>query len=707
MPVVKIDLKEIASKLQAEVIAIDAADMPQSQKTAAHKRAAQKVLNALYLDKRKFGGERLANRISLNTFSSYLTRIRKMLGELGLRHHLLVREVERMQKRYPLHAEQLAPLASQEATVDQLRIAKKSIQQALVKESELAEKLAAVDFAGKYKSALLALAKGYPDHAEQIKALVDDDGRPARMLNLQSKFAELNDLQADLHGLKIDHEVVVNLKMTAHLKDQKLQNQDQQLHKRQRSVFEVHYPQYISALGHMITQSWATVDGKTDWDFNLLVFGLCGATGRRPIEIILLGDLQKIDGERLLFSGAAKKRTDNRESHAIYSLLPSDLVLTAFKALRDLPYTKELAALDGDTFDLRSLEKRIGDRVSRRLSAVAQSLFYGREGARTYDTRAIYARICLTRYFNTDPRWERMSEDAFFSELLAHDTAEAQLHYKSVKLIGYEEAQAVPELVASRLERLRKLDHLVPDIARGDSSIKLHDWVKAQVAESPSKVINQSVIMREYGKPYRPMVQRYLELVADALMIQPGTSTDAGLPLAYPFIEKPAIIETTEDSDEDDGQLVDDDQTEEPALEDQTGAGEKIVADLDGEPEDVNQVVNDETPDAPTSLQRPRFRCRSLGDRWQVDISIGEHKEQFSPIADSMIEACEQAWEQWLAKWLSVKIVCFSEGKFSIARAKAPDGVVMEVATMGRQTEARNELALELEQRYQAYKRME
>lgn len=715
MPVIKINLPEIAEKLRNEVLAIDASDMPQAKKTAAHKRAAQKVLNALYLDGRKYSGKNLENRISLNTFSSYLTKLRKMMGELGLRHHLLGREVARMQARYPHHAALLAPLADEQATPDQLRIAKKTLQQALTKESELAVKLARVDFAGKYKAALLQLAKGHPEQAEAIKALVDEAGRPARLLALQAGFAELQPLQDDLAALKIDHEVVVALKMPANLKEQKLQTQDAALHRRQRDVYQVNYPAYMQALGHMLTQSWATVDGVTDWDFDLLVFGLCGATGRRPIEIILLGNLEKIDGDRLLFSGAAKKRIESRESHAIYSLLPADTVLTAFKALREHDYTKGIADLVplGD-YDLRSLEAMINARVANNLNQLAKCVFAQRPGARFYDTRAIYGRICLTRYFNTDPRWERMNEDAFFSEILAHDTADAQLHYKMVELVGYEEAQAVPERVASRLERLRKLDPQVPGLSRGTAAQDLHDWVKAQVAASPAKVINQSVIMREYGKPHRPMVQRYLELVADALMLQPTVRTDSALPLKYPFLPQ------QQDADEQVGQVAPaDDQEQEDDDSEAVPAGQSAPGD-ELEPAAGGEAAGQSAQDEPAelthdaeiealraTLPRPRFRCKTQGDEWLVIMTLGRAIHETTLPAGSMVEACKLAWDAWLASWGKMTIQTAKQGKFVTARATCPDGMILEVAAMGRTEDAEQALLRSIAKRQAAYEGME
>ena len=124
MPVIKIDLQKIGDSLTAEVRRIEAADMPQGQKTTAHKRAVQKALNALYLDKRRYGGDKVENRITLATFSRYLTKLRKRLEELNLHHHLLEREAERMKKRHPHHAPLFDKFLTKGASVADLRKAK-------------------------------------------------------------------------------------------------------------------------------------------------------------------------------------------------------------------------------------------------------------------------------------------------------------------------------------------------------------------------------------------------------------------------------------------------------------------------------------------------------------------------------------------------------------------------------------------------------
>ncbi|KSB67478.1 hypothetical protein LFZ49_22025, partial [Salmonella enterica subsp. arizonae serovar 62:z36:- str. 5335/86] len=72
-----IGIGEIISNLVTEVNEIERSDIPQGDKTRKFKSLASKVKNALYMDKRKYRGNGLKNRITANTYNAYMTRIRK------------------------------------------------------------------------------------------------------------------------------------------------------------------------------------------------------------------------------------------------------------------------------------------------------------------------------------------------------------------------------------------------------------------------------------------------------------------------------------------------------------------------------------------------------------------------------------------------------------------------------------------------------
>ena len=714
MPVIKIDLQKIGDSLTAEVRRIEAADMPQGQKTTAHKRAVQKALNALYLDKRRYGGDKVENRITLATFSRYLTKLRKRLEELNLHHHLLEREAERMIQRHPHHAPLFAKFLVEGASVADLRKAKVAAKETLKKEAELAAALNQINFAKVFKAPLLQLAKSHPDWADRLKALVDEEGRAKRLAEIRAVLDEVPRAMTDLLGLKIDHEAIVALKLPAGLKDEHLDNADKRLERKQQQTLLVDYQGYMRKLGLLLTQPWNRSGDKTEWDFDMTVFALCGATGRRPIEIISLGRFERVDDHRLRFFGQAKKRDDGRDQGIlIYSLYPTDLVMKAFNGLRDMDYTKGLALLEQES--MRSVEERIANRVSNYLNQLARTVFAGvSEGRRLYDTRAIYARICKERWFDHDPRWQRVNEDAFYSELLGHDDPAAQLNYKSIKLTNFDRKAPKPEVMATRLEALAELDHLMPDLAKGDSAVRLHEWVKQQLIDNPAKVINLSVLAREY-KVYKPMGRRYMEVCGKALLDREGVR---GLDLS--FLDTPitaqaameldaATVEAQMKEEETGKVLVDETEQEEEEQQDDT----TLTPEPEGDQSSVNEVrievraVSEQAVPAHTELM-PKFTFKRLGaGSWEVTLAFGELSHRYEVAGNSLMEAGAAAWVQWLNSWRDVAIKSHKAGGWTTLSAELPNGARLEVTGRGKIESLRAELTNDIDQALERYSNLE
>lgn len=714
MPVIKIDLNEIAKKLIEEVKRIEASDMPQGQKTTAHKRAAQKALNALFFDKRRYSGSKIRNRISLNTLPTYLTRLRKALEELNLRHHLMEREAERMQKRYPLHADLFAPFLNKELSLADLRKAKLDAKAALQAERELSERLAGINFGKTYKSALILLGKEFPSWKERLLELVDEKGRGDRLTALNASFAEVDGAWADVDGLKIDHEAVVALVVTKDQKEELTRRREARLDKKQNNTILVNYPAYMRKVGLLLTQPWATNGEVTDWDFDLTTFALCAVTGRRPIEIISMSNLERIDDHRLRFTNPAKKREGVKdEGYIIYSLFPTDIVMKAFAGLRTTPRAQELAMLD-DSGDLRSLETMINNRTSRYLNELARRVYRGvSEGWRMYDTRAIYARICLERWFNHDKRWERVNEDAFFSEILVHDTPESQLNYKSIKLVDFERGQPKVEKMASRLDGLGQFDHAMPELARGGSAVKLHQWVKEQLTENPNKVINQSVIAREYGAN-RSMIKAYLELVGQALLVPEGLAK--GIDLS--FLDAPITAVELVGMDAEQVMAIGEEQQDDtgpktgPREEDELEV-DPLDSELDGEQEPVVEeqaeigTASEQDGPAHTELM-PKFTFKRLGaGSWEVTLAFGERSHRYEVAGNSLMEAGAAAWVQWLNSWRDVAIKSHKAGGWTTLIAELPNGARLEVTGRGKIESLRAELIHDIDQALERYTNIE
>lgn len=697
MSKVKISLQKISDALIADVKAIEASSRSQGEKTLAHKRAAKKAMNALFLDKKKYGGDKVNNRIKLATFSSYLARLRRELEALGFHHHLLEREAGRMVNRYPFHAHLFKPFLEEGKTPAELRQVKLDAKEALQQERQLADQLNAVNYTKGYKAALLKLAKEYPGWRERIEPLVDQNGRPERLAELRRSFAEVADAWADLDKLKIDHEAIVALAMPKDLRESLQQGADQRLADKQRSTILIDYPTYMRKLGLLLTQPWATFGDLKRWDFDMAVFALCGATGRRPIEIILLGNLEKIDNERLRFTGSAKKRDGVKdEARVIYSLFPTDMVMAAFTWLRSTDRAQGFAGTDPT--QLRTQEVIINGIVADKLNQLARRVFYGvGQAARLYDTRAIYARICYERWFQHDARWERVNEDGFFSEILGHDDPTSQLNYKSIKLDRFDRKQVKVETMPSRVDALAAFDDKMADLARGDAAVKLHQWVKDQLAADPGKVINQTVIVREY-KAYRPMVKAYLELVGDALMVPDGLAK--GLDLS--FLDVPVTADDAVFMNADKAAELDEDHAAKQTMEAQAGtdATEPMTGKVEAEEREQDAAPEqepelDEEPEQ-GDVVPPKFRLAGQAGQWRVTLTFGDLAHRYESTAPSMTEACQDAWEQWLDGWEDVAIKSSKAAGWTTVSALLPNGQTLEVTGRGKIDPLRAELIHEI-----------
>lgn len=709
MSKVKISLQKIADALIADVKAIETSSRSQGEKTLAHKRAAKKAMNALFLDKKKYGGDKVNNRIKLATFSSYLARLRRELEALGYHHHLLAREAGRMVNRYPLHAHLFQPFLEEGKTPAELRQVKLDAKEALQQERQLADQLNAVNYTKGYKAALLKLAKEYPGWRERIESLVDQNGRPERLAELRRSFAEVAGAWADLDKLKIDHEAIVALAMPKDLRESLQQGADQRLADKQRSTILIDYPTYMRKLGLLLTQPWATFGDLKRWDFDMAVFALCGATGRRPIEIILLGNLEKIDNERLRFTGSAKKRDGVKdEARVIYSLFPTDMVMAAFTWLRSTDRAQGFAGTDPT--QLRTQEVIINGIVADKLNQLARRVFYGvGQAARLYDTRAIYARICYERWFQHDARWERVNEDGFFSEILGHDDPTSQLNYKSIKLDRFDRKQVKVETMPSRVDALAAFDDKMADLARGDAAVKLHQWVKDQLAADPGKVINQTVIVREY-KAYRPMVKAYLELVGDALMVPDGLAK--GLDLS--FLDVPVTADDAVFMNADTAAELDEAHAASRG-EDTDDEADDLASEsrLDGDQGPVNEVRIEVGTASELAVPAhhdpmPKFTFKRQGDgRWEVTMAFGELSHRYEVAGDSLMAAGAAAWVQWLNSWRDVAIKSHKAGGWTTLSADLPNGARLEVTGRGKIEALRAELTHEIDQALERYTNIE
>ena len=454
----RLDRKEHVDALIAEIIEIDASEMSRSDKTKAARRAATKLKNRLH-DSKKIDDD---ERIALSTYRKYITEARRAVTAQNWKHHSLQDECERLARKYPQWAADLRALPALDITP--LRLAHKAL-------------------------------------LDKVKA---------------AEGAQRSDAFADLRAMKLDHEVMRWLTLAdnqaATLGDQ----QAAALEQAKNAIKTLNYHDYLARVTELLTLKTKTRDGAPAYEFGRLALGVACATGRRQIEVVYQGEFRKVDADRLMFSGQAKRRggADYSDEYMIYSLVSADVVIAALDALRGLPECQALQQFD----DLEEVERntQINIRVQKTLNSAAKK-FFGDAAAMFKDSRMLYARACFDRFYKTDPRWKGKDEDIFWRELLGHQDLATQQAYKAIQFDYTKPAEpAALAPATNRLEALRRLDDAV---AARRALAKLHQRVKEAVVADPALTITKNFLIYNIGAG-RAVINDYLELAGDALAMR-------------------------------------------------------------------------------------------------------------------------------------------------------------------------------------------
>ena len=496
----KLHLHKLINQLINDVDSIEKSDIPQGQKTAKYKALATKFKNALFNDRRKFRGKGLNNRITLKTYSNYLSRTRKLFDNKI--HHSFTSELNKLVKKYANYeyAELFKKWLDEEPS--QIRI------QLLELQTKLKNGMILID---KYKpnSKNTTLIKLYPEWSKSIKngTLIDD-----------VKIGE--DLLNDLSKIKVNHEIMYHLTMDQNERATIKIKADNSLKNKKRNTVTINYQKYLNAIYGILSRPDTTFNDVQRKTISPLVFALAAVSGRRMIEIILTGQFKRTGKYKVMFSGQVKKRTENENfEREIYTLIDSNLFIQKIKLLRSLPALQNIDELISDNVVdgrlIRNDKIVINSVFSRHLNQFTKD-FFNDERRVFKDTRSLYTRIVYEKYFKSDSRWSNVDEDVFFAEILGHDDDETQLHYKQFKLDSFDSEYVPAEQENLRLIALHGLDNDMPGLARFDSAVKIHNWVKQQVAaNSDATITTYSIRKALTTKP--TTVAKYLNHAAEAL----------------------------------------------------------------------------------------------------------------------------------------------------------------------------------------------
>jgi len=624
----KIKIGEMVNRLIAEVDEIDASDIPQGIKTKKHKAAASRFKNALFADKRKYRGKGLAKRVTANTYNTYMSRARSKFDDRL--HHAFEKNVTDMAAKYPLYADELNSWLN--LPVKEIRVRAAALKERLKEIMPLSEALGDVRIGTKAaEKKVIALGSKYPGWKLALFDLNAPDWREARE-RLYKYFQEGERLLDDLMGLRINHEVMYALTLSQAERVSIQKRWGDVLDEKKRSTVLIDYPAYMQAVLDILHTPTSQYSFNTRTSMAPLAFALAAVSGRRMIEIMRLGEFTPTGRYTVDFVGQAKKRSEEDGTpRTIYTLCDSALFVDRLNILRG-----SAAAADFDEVvkgygedDTRSENGRISTLLGNAFNAWVKTFF--RDDRRVFkDSRAIYARIAYESWFRVDPRWAKVDEDVFFSEILGHDDEGTQLHYKQFKLHNFSRSWKYETGEQnSRLAGLQELDDMMPGFARGDAAIKLHDEVKRIIEAEPGAIIN-STRLRALGFNTR-LIQRYLDVAADAL----GQTIGENGRLQLAENVKAIVL----DNDEHGEELAEDEAEEEEADD----------AHEDDEIELVEESTDEPVVSEPPTEERPRFDAPKRNDRgeWVIRYEFGGQRYAWTGSADNIKDAMMKAWEAY------------------------------------------------------------
>ncbi|MCY9805509.1 protelomerase family protein [Vibrio scophthalmi] len=611
----KFNFAEFIKKFLEEVRAIDLSDLPQGQKTAKHKRAAQKVITALY-------GKRVQNKahsISLNMASSYLKDVRNAVSANGVKHHAFDDSIERMRNKYPLCAYMLH--GWEDLSLDETRKTWKVLIEKLKLVTALEKNLKGITpETNRYASVINERIKTLPEWSNELETLkpLKASERAEKIKHLHEVINQVPDFYSQLAELKIDHEVMRHLRKDAFARDTGSAEKKRSLTEKKEAAIEIDYTKTMQALDLILSPSSAD-----RWE--AVAAGVALATGRRAIEVLFQGEFKKVDNHRLKFVGQAKKRGGMTDDEMIiYTLTDANKVLEAIHRLRMFPNILALNSLEPTR--QYSVNQLVANRTARPLNEFVRDLFEnvpittdGNPIHREWlfkDTRAIYAKISFELFFKDDHRWKSKDENMFYKELLGHHDTDAQTHYMQFKVLnaGKKWEPLVVDSDKRRLEAVKAMSE--NEWIKGTSArIKLHEAVIAMLENDPYQVIKAIDIRRDHEGKTRnyKMVKDYLALMEDALKLD--WSIDA-------------IMDSKSDRTEK--------ATEEAKAETTTA---------DNTPEEVvENKPKDET------VLKPKMKGHKEDDgTWLVDVTIEEESWQISVGKEpkNVMEAFRLAWNEF------------------------------------------------------------
>lgn len=270
-------------------------------------------------------------------------------------------------------------------------------------------------------------------------------------------------------------------------------------------------------------------EGLNSESYGRLSFALSLATGRRSIEVMYTGEFKELHGslKSIEFSGQAKKRKGTIvENYPIYVVgCSAGDVIEGIKKLRNIPALKKhiIEAKKLHKHDRREYIKQKTQNTRLEASNVAMGYGNTRKHSKVLykDSRAIYTRVCLDKYFvkGADSYYKEKTEIVFLQDLLGHSNKKDQQNYLQF-IIDYDlprtpKAERLPpqkikagnnlpatenknaELFEVLYDKIKNMDEL--HSRTRNSLLDLNENVIAYAVAYPDQHINKTNIRKKIG----------------------------------------------------------------------------------------------------------------------------------------------------------------------------------------------------------------
>jgi hypothetical protein len=599
MPEHKVKIGELIDGLVNDAKEIEGSIEPQKVKTQMFKRLAARFINQVYGDGRRSE----SSKIAPTTARRYLTRARKAIKEFTGIHHRFSSEIDRLSKKYPEHSSVLSDMNG--LTPDDTRKAKKKLLDSLLDAREILDFVNDLDFSkGSFYKKVIRLSKKYPNYSSCILLLNEGDIQSAKQA-ISKTIKEVQPLYNDVSGLKVDHELIVNLAMDKADKDLMAKKAKRTLSVKKNTKVHIDFPRYMNQVLAILKRSPRHFEGDAK-DAAPLIFALCAATGRRPVEVLLTGGFTPKTKNTMLFTGQAKKRDGDDAERLIYSLFDSKLVVDAFCALRSLSNVKKLVSGETKGSDYRDENSQLSGKISPHLSAFAKSFFIDKK--RVFkDTRGIYGAICYQSWYLSDPRWKNKDINIFFTELFGHADVNSQSNYMPYQLTNFTlNYEPDTSSVNHRWEKLCELDEHMPNLARLDAAVEIHEAAKDMVFHDHSISLTQTMLSTK-TKKYRGTIKNYLMTIGDLALPDE--------PLSVQFNDSSSSTDHSDNYSNDDGN------------------------------DNSNDTPSKKNSKSEVKNEKPHINAHSLNNGlWKVTVKLGDRDEAFTVRANNSISAMKAGY---------------------------------------------------------------